>query len=411
MDKLLWLSSSLVMLALLVCLVVRALDELLGVKLRFSGKLYADAARLSPAHWHPVLIFFVSLLILWGGAVFSYLLINGEFGLIGFRDHFLSRYAGEGDAPRYIFMAENGYVSEGEYVNNIVFYPLYPLLTRLLSLFTGGRTVLAGMILSQFCYGMASVVLMKLAKEECAHPGFVMLAFWLYPFGFFCLGVFTEGLFLLLTVLGLYLIRRRKWLLAGLAAFFCTLTRTQGILLLLPGIYEAWRAVKEKGWNGRCLAVLSPAAAYFLYLCINKIVCGDFFAYQYYVSIEPWWQTAQWLGATIAQQLDMAIGNPGIAKWIYWPQLFLYFIAAALLFAGLRRKLDTKYILYGTAYLGMCYTASWLISGGRYMLGCLPLYLCIGNLRGRALRCGIIVIELAFFLLFGFWFMQGQCIM
>ncbi len=411
MDTLLWLSSSLVMAGLLIWLVIRALDELLGIKLHLSGAGYHCISRFSPSAWPPFLIFIASLLILWGGALISYLTINGEFGFQGFWQHFLSRFAGEGDAPRYIFMAENGYVRQAEYVNNIVFYPLYPLLTGILGRILGGRTALAGMILSQVCYGLACIFLMKLAKKDCAHPGFVMLSFWLYPFGFFCLGVFTEGLFLLLTILGFYFIRQRRWLMAGATAFLCTLTRTQGILLLLPGVYEAWLAAKESGWNKRSLAVLSPIPAFCIYLLINKAVCGDFFAYQYYESIEPWWQTPQWLGATIAQQLDMAIGNPGIAKWIYWPQLFLYFIAAALLFAGLRRKLKTSYVLYGTAYLGMCYTASWLISGGRYMLGCIPLYFCVGQLNSRALRMGILVAEFLFFLQFNIWFMQGQCIM
>lgn len=411
MDKLLWLSSGLVMLALLLWLALRAFDELLGIRLRLSGAGYEAASRLSPARWPAPVVFIVSLAILWFGALFSYRLLNGEFGLQGFWQQFMSRYAGEGDAPRYIFMAENGYVREGEYVNNIVFYPLYPLLMAGLSAILGGRTALAGMIISQICYGLAAVVLMKLAKKDCAHPGFVILSFWLYPFGFFCLGVFTEGLFLLLSILCLYFLRRRKWLLAGLAALLCTLTRTQGILLLLPGVYEAWLHIRKKGWKPRCLAVLSPVIGYFIYLCINKAICGDFFAYQYYESIEPWWQTPQWLGATIAQQLDMAIGNPGIAQWIYWPQLFLYFIAAALLFAGLRHKLKTSYLLYGTAYLGMCYTASWLISGGRYMLGCIPLYFCIGQIPARGRRIGILCIEFLFFLLFGYWFMQGQCIM
>lgn len=411
MDRFLWMASSLIMLALLIWLAARALEELLGLRLRPTGSHSPLIAQGGTIDLPPAAVFFASLLILWAGALVSYLLINGEFGFRGFGSHFMSRYAGEGDAPRYIFMAENGYVTEGEYVNNIVFYPLYPLLMRFVSLFLGGRTALAGMLISQVCYGLAAVFLLKLAKKECAHPGFVLLSFWLYPFGFFCLGVFTEGLFLFLAVLGLYLIRERKWIGAGIAAFLCTLSRTQGILLILPGVYEAWKAIREDGWQWRRLAVLSPAAAFFVYLCINKAVCGDFFAYQHYVSIEPWWQTPQWLGKTISQQLDMALGNPGIAKWIYWPQLFLYFIAAALLFAGLFRKLDTKYILYGTAYLGMCYTASWLISGGRYMLGCLPLYLCIGSLKGRSLRWLIILAELFLFVLFGYWFMQGQCIM
>ncbi len=409
MERLLWISSSLVMAALLLWLALRALRELFGLKLALPfgpDKIYAP---LSPAHWPCWLVFFVSLMLLWLGALLSYGIETG--GFVGFRPRYIERFAGQGDAPRYIFMAENGYVSSGEYVNNIVFYPLYPLLVRLFSLLTGDNTALAGMIFSQLCYGFASVVFQKLAVKECEHAGYALFVFWLYPFGFFALGVFTEGLFLFLSLSALWFLRERRWLLAGAAAFLCTLTRTQGILLLLPAIYEVWCTWRKQGFCRRFFAVLSPLPAYGVYLMLNKFYCGDFFAYQYYESIAPWWQTPQWLGQTLAQQFSMGVGNAGVANWIYWPQLFLYFIAAAILFVGFSKKLPTSYLLYGTAYLGMCYTASWLISGGRYLLGCIPLFLCLGKIRNDWLRLGILAVELIFFVQFGIWFIQGQCIM
>lgn len=409
MEKLLWISSSLLMLGLLACLAWRAMEEVFSLKLPRPGSPDGLFHPLSPAQWPAWLVFVGSLTVLWLGVLAGYYLNTGTLG--GFFARFWVRFTGEGDAPRYIFMAENGYVRSGEYVNNIVFYPLYPLFIRFFSLLLGGRTALAGLIISQFCYGMASVVLQKLATKDCTHPGFALLCFWFYPFGFFGLGVFTEGLFLLLSISALYCLRCRRWWAAAILAFFCTLTRTQGILLLIPGVYEAIRAWRRNGWNRRFLLLLSPIPAFFLYLCINKFVCGDFFAYQHYESIAPWWQTPQWLGETVAQQFSMAIGNQGVAKWIYWPQLFLYFIAAALLFAGFCKKLPSSFLLYGTAYLGMCYTASWLISGGRYLLGCVPLFLSLGKLKSPWLRLGIFAVELVFFFQYALWFMQGQCIM
>lgn len=406
MDTFLWLVSSLVMAGLLVCLAIRAVQELILPK---GYALSVKRDRLSPARWPWPVLFFGSLAVLWLGTFLAYAALFG--GTEGFWEHFVRRFSEAGDAPRYRFIAENGYVSEGENVNNIVFYPLYPFLTRFFSALLGGRTVLAGMLLSQICYGLSAVVIAKLAEGTCRHPGYTVAAYMLYPFGFFCLGLFTEGLFLFLSLLGLYLIRERKWFLAGVVSFLCALSRTQGILLLLPGVYVAWRHCREEGWKWKYLSVLGSVLGFFVYLCINKVVCGDFFAYQYYESIEPWWQTPQWLGATVAQQWSMALEHPGIAKWIYWPQLGLYFIAAALLFAGWRNKLDMPYIIYGTAYLGMCYTASWLISGCRYMLGCVPLFLCVGQLKHRGLRIAILLAELVLFGMYYYWYIQGQAIM
>ena len=406
MDTFLWLASSLVMAGLLVCLAIRAVKELL---LPEGYELSGCWERLSPARWPWPVLFFGSLAVLWLGSFVAYAAVSG--GTDGFFEHFFRRFTEAGDSPHYLFIAENGYVSEGEHVNNIVFYPLYPFLTRCLSFLLGGRTALAGIVLSQICYGLSAVVMAKLTAAECAHPGYAMAAYMLYPFGFFCLGLFTEGLFLLLTLLGLNLIRERKWCLLGLVSFLCALCRTQGVLLLLPGVYVAWRQCREEGWKWKYLSVLGSVLGFFVYLCINKIVCGEFFAYQYYESIEPWWQMPQWLGATVAQQWNMGLEHPGLANWIYWPQLLLYFIAAALLYAGWRNRLDMPYILYGTAYLGMCYTASWLISGCRYMLGCVPMFLCIGQIKSRGLRVFILLAEVVFFGMYYYWYAQGQAIM
>ena len=404
MNTLLWTSSTFIMVVLLALLAVRALRELLGVDL---ARYMADG-KLSPANWPWPVLFAASLAVLWLGALGGYVAIHGTDG---FFHHFWSRFTQAGDAEHYLYIAENGYASAGDAINKIVFFPLYPLLIAIVGTLLGGRLALAGVIISQVCYGMSAVVLARLAKLDCRHPGTVLLAYWLYPFGFFCLGVFTEGLFLLLTILGLYLIRTRRWALAGLVGFLCALTRTQGVLLLLPGVYCAWQDCRKNGWNWRFLALLAPLAGYGVYLVINKVVCGDFMAYLYYESIAPWWQHAQWIGATVAQQWDMAIGYPGLAMWIYWPQLLLYFILAAALFWGYRQRLHTSHILFGTAYLGMSYTPSWLISGSRYSFGCVPMYLCVGSIESRTARGAILLAELIAFGMYIYWFMQGQAIM
>ena len=412
MQSVLWTASSAMMLALLLLLALRAFDELLGLRPRrdLTARLAGAGERLSPARWPWPLVFLASLGVLWLGAFWGHVAVTGSPE--GFFSHYWSRFTEAGDSPRYLFMAENGYVRTGEYVNNIVFYPLYPLLMRLLGALLGGRTALAGLILSQVCYGFSAVVLRRLAEREHAHAGWVLAAYWLYPFGFFSMGIFTEGLFLLLTVSGLYLLRQRRWLAAGLVGLLCALTRIQGILLLLPGVYCAWRDIRQtRRWNWRYLALAGSLAGFGVYLGINRAVCGSFFAFQYYESIAPWYQSVQWLGDTLAQQFDMALEHTGLANWIYWPQLVLYFAGGALLLAGLCRKLDTAHVLYGVAYLGMCYTSGWLISGGRYMLGCLPLYLCVGRLKSPLSRAAVLAAEALAFFFFNYWYMQAQAIM
>ena len=256
MKLMLWVGSTAVMLALLGMLALRACHELLGWELK-APRLRPLPERLSPANWPWPCVFIASIAILWLGAFLSHLALTHSAA--GFFAHYWDRFTNAGDAERYRFIAENGYVPAGENVINIVFYPLYPALMGLLGAALGGRTALAGLIVSQVCYGFSAVVFARLAKKSCPHPGAALVAYWLYPFGFFAQGVYTEGLFLLLTVSALYLMGERKWLGAGCVGLLCALTRVQGVLLLLPGAYMAWRDMREeKKWQPRALALLGP---------------------------------------------------------------------------------------------------------------------------------------------------------
>ena len=63
----------------------------------------------------------------------------------------------------------------------------------------------------------------------------------IFPFGFFFGMVYTEALFLLLTVLAFYAFRTRRWLLGGVCGGLASATRVNGILLLPALAWIAWR--------------------------------------------------------------------------------------------------------------------------------------------------------------------------
>ena len=67
--------------------------------------------------------------------------------------------------------------------------------------------------------------------------------------------------------------------------------------------------------------------------------------------------------------------------------------------------------IYALAYFGMSYLSSWLISGGRYLFGCVGLFLALGSVRRPALRAALLAGEGALFLLYAVYYMQGQAIM
>jgi hypothetical protein len=160
------------------------------------------------------------------------------------------------DALWYQQIAMHGYHA-GD--NTVAFYPLYPLLTRLVSFPLGGHIVLAEIIVSTIAFGLAAWLLYTLARLDVGSgPALLaVLALAFFPTGFFLLAPYTEGLFLCLTMAALLFARRDQPWLAGLAGFAAALTNAQGAFLVLPLAFAYLRHREE---NGRWLGLGLPAA-------------------------------------------------------------------------------------------------------------------------------------------------------
>lgn len=347
--------------------------------------------------------------------ILAHILISGHFSWPELWELAVRRLTEPGDATRYVDIALNGYTKTGENAINLVFYPLYPFLMRLLGWVTGSVQA-AGVVLSQASYCAASVLLYELilldADERSAWDGVLLMA--LYPFSMFVMGLFTEGLFLALTIGCLYALRKRKFIAAGIIGFLAALTRTQGMLLIFPAVYElvSLRLGKEKRRIRLSdAAVLLIPAGFAVYLLINYRLHGNAFQFLQFEAGEPWYQSTKWIGENIAQHYHMALKNQGLAWIIYWVQIALYFGVLAVLFYGLVRKERMMYLLYGGVYLGFSYLSGWMISGGRYMLCCVPVFIILSKFKdGPGRKCLIMTMALLFFA-YSLFYLKAYAIM
>src|SRR2546423_11511881 len=125
----------------------------------------------------------------------------------------------------------------------------------------GGHPLLAGTVISLAAFAGAMSLLHRLAVlelgEEKAWP--VILLMSTYPFALFYSVVYTESLFLFLTVGAFYAMRRRYLPLRALAGLAAGLTRPNGLWLAVPFV---WMLPRGAGGNrGPALSRLLPAPA------------------------------------------------------------------------------------------------------------------------------------------------------
>lgn len=136
------------------------------------------------------------------------------------------------DSTWYLTIARFGYAHIRE---RMAFYPLYPALIHVLAWITRSDLV-AGVAISLVALAVALFLLHRLVGldfgEEIATATVLLVAF--CPVSFFLSAVYTESLFLALSVGSIYAARRERWLLCGALGFFAALSRNGGVALILP---------------------------------------------------------------------------------------------------------------------------------------------------------------------------------
>ncbi len=130
------------------------------------------------------------------------------------------------DGEHYLAISQFGYQPLTYF-----FFPLYPLLIKAF-----GGTALVGVIISNLSLLVALVGLWRLVRFDFGKE-VARMAVWLvllFPTSFYFGSVYTESLFLALTVWFFYFLRKRKWLLVVVLGGLASATRLVGAALLAP---------------------------------------------------------------------------------------------------------------------------------------------------------------------------------
>lgn len=165
---------------------------------------------------------------------------------------------GRGDAGWYLSIVEHGYEPgpfEVTRQHNWVFYPLYPILVRLVC-FGTHQYLIGGALLSNVLFFVALFFFQRLIRElgyEAAIANRAILYAAVFPVSYFFSLPLTESLFFLLVIASFIAGTRGRWWLAGLLGACAAATRPNGILLLPTlAIFYLERTARPK-WGAQIL--------------------------------------------------------------------------------------------------------------------------------------------------------------
>ena len=295
------------------------------------------------------------------------------------------------DSKHYFDIARSGYsVTNGAgEILDLVFFPGYPVLTGILMMAL--PEVLSGYLAAWIPFLIAGMTLYRLFRLDYDRKKSLRILLWmcLLPGAVFYSYPMSESLFLAAAAGAVYTARTRRWFAAGVCGFLAAFTRSTGLLLLVPlgiELLEQYagrmrKDAKQLARDGACLLMIPLAFAVYLY--INYAAEGDPLKFLQYQK-SNWHQEAGWFFRTAGIQMDYAVRNwteNRVKFWGLWvPNLAVGF-SSLLLMLLKGRKLRVSDGAWFFAYFAVCYGASWLLSGPRYMAVFWPMAILTEEIR------------------------------
>ena len=314
------------------------------------------------------------------------------------------------DAPSYLGIAENWYVTEGDARFHLVFFPLYPMYIKA-AWYVVRDYFAAAMLVSNIFTAASAVVCYELTALELpfgeAKRSVRYMLF--LPAAFFLAAPMTESLFLFLSLVTLYFARRKRFLGACAFAALAGLSRLPGILLAVPVAVEMAADLCERRRKGDdfkkallcdigCILILPLGFA--AYLLINAAVTGDAFRFLTYQR-EHWDQSMDYFFSATAYQTENILSADTRMRWgLYIPNVAACFGALLLMLWG-AKDMRPSYVAYFLVYFAVTTGATWLLSAPRYLTVCYPLILAC-TMRARDPQNDILLTALFVPLLLGY---------
>ena len=308
------------------------------------------------------------------------------------------------DSGWYFEIARRGYFVNTEGQNAIAFFPLYPLLMRAVAWPFGGsgRALwIAGIALSYACLFLGLVVLHRLTSERFANREAArrtVLYVSVFPFAYFFTQVYTESLFLFLSVGAVAAATASRWGLAGGLGFLVALTRPNGVLIAVPlGLLALAGSPRPRQLARRAAAVAMVVAGLGVHSAFAYRLTGDPLgwlhaqdAWGYTLGNRPW--------VELMRMLD-GLERHGPYGYFFSDPLAPYYFLHGTVALAMIALVPTVFVRLGlplgayvavTVYVPL--TGNGLEGIGRYAATLFPVFMLLGSVTSRRAHEALLII-------------------
>jgi Gpi18-like mannosyltransferase len=311
------------------------------------------------------------------------------------------------DSEWYLRIVHEGYSYIAGHASSVAFFPLYPLLVKISS-YIFFDPVIAGTIISNIFLLIASVFLYKLLsfyyETEISLKAILLLL--VSPVTFFYSIIYTESLFLMLIVLAFYFASQKKWFLAGLMGILLSLTKTLGVLIIIPLLIEYFSInynnlkINFKDIKKNIIFIFMIPIGLFSYMFFQYIKFGEPFAFS---KTSIFWDRKFSLITTTLLN---------ITKWdLFYRVIFLFSIIITLFFVIylFYKKIRFSFAVFSAVLLFFYLSSNILESIPRYLSSIFPVYLGMAMIaeENKYVEMCFYIFSACFLTLFTILFVNG----
>lgn len=193
---------------------------------------------------------------------------------------------------------------------NWAFFPLYPYTVKIIATLSGLSAVMVGVILNQVIVLIALMVFylyLKLFVDELnSRFGVVLLAF--SPFSVYFSSLYTEAMFLLLSLLAFYFMRTNRLILSAICGGLLSATRPIGVMFSLPflGHHLLHTKLTFKAVVKIILLTIISISGLLVFMTYLQVHIGDFLAFQH---IQKGWGRHGLDTDNLSRQISQMVGD------------------------------------------------------------------------------------------------------
>jgi hypothetical protein len=290
------------------------------------------------------------------------------------------------DTAYYYSIAADGYRWNPHVFShqNVVFFPLYPLLMRGIGAVIGGHLLLAAAVISLTAFGAAAALTYRLAALDLGDEdaGRAVLLLSTFPYALFFSVGYTESLFLLESVGAFYAMRRERYAWVVVCGLAAGLTRPNGFWLALPLLWVAIANRKSQPPWTVLMAAVMPVVGNALYSSYLYLHFGDALAWLH--------GQAAWgmplLGRRGAPDPPPLPGEPSIkpVEVVTWIGNIAAFLLAAAAIRPVGRRLGPAYAIWIAVNIGPPIIAHLFLSIGRFTAVLFPMFFWLAQSLPRS---------------------------